>query len=213
MTIKKIATTLLAVGLLTGACSASPSGVGSPSEPTDGPPSGIPTGMWIAGDSIAYSAGIRLSAVGDFNIAQGSTGYISRGVKASNVPERIALMRDAYGDPDTLLILAGGNDLNNNHETVEDVFEAASNLHNQLESEGIDVRFVTEPIPGNGTSHNVQGWTTGELDALNDLFIDTYPDTLDCGPAGHPTRGGNDVHPTELGYTALAECIYMQIGV
>ena len=204
MNIKKIAITLLAVGLFAGACAAGPGGIGS--DPKDAPPSGNPAGVWIAGDSIAEGTGYRFSANGDFSIAQGSTGFIHRGIKASNVPERIALMRAEYGDPTTLVILAGGNDLYAAYSEGE-VYNAAVALHDDLEADGIDVRFVTEPIPDSGS---IFTWTNGTLERFNDSLISTFGDTIDCGFAGHPTEvfGSFPVHPISSGYDALAQCIY-----
>ncbi len=200
---KRTIITAVAAVIFAAGCTA---GSGGGNIGQDAPPAGDPSGVWIAGDSIAEGTGYRLAASGDFSIAQGSTGYLVRGVKASNVPERIALMRADHGDPSTLLILAGGNDLHAGYPRGQ-VFTIAVALHDELEAQGIDVRFVTTPIPDHD---NIGTWTNGELTALNQMFLDSFGDTIDCGPAGHPTEtwGNFPVHPTPAGYDNLAACIY-----
>jgi len=164
------------------------------------PENSLPLSTWVAGDSNAISTGTRLGA---FTIALSATGFLTGNETTPSVPDRIDEVIAELGAPEQLLIIAGGNDVGSGL-SVEQVSTAADQLHDRLEADGIDVRFVTEPVPtGNGW------WVP--LAAVNNHLVATHADTIDCAGAGHPTSG-DGLHPTTAGFNAYAACIRQYLG-
>ena len=154
---------------------------------------------WLVGDSISWPTAARLDGV--FGIGVGGTGYFV-GQFPADIQVELALISYEPIEPTTLLVITGGNDLASGY-SIDQINAAAKNFHDTYEARGFDVRFITEPIPDNGNAI----WNN--LYHHISFLMSEFPDTIDCGPAGHPTEtGGNyPVHPTIEGYDNYAACI------
>ena len=187
---------VLLLMMMVSSCSVSPppegTDIGDPSEP-----------VWVAGDSISWPTAIRIP--GTYAIGIGGTGCYK---EPSIFTQTQAAIDQSGQRPHLLLVITGINDLVGGN-TVTEVANCVERFRATYEAQGTDVRFVTEPVPDNGT---------GPYPTLIDYnnFLRWYPDTIDCGPAGHPTesRFANSypVHPTAQGYDNYAACIQSQIS-
>lgn len=177
--------------LMTG-CQVAPSGGGrfgmgaAPTSPA-----------WGGGDSNSCPTFIRIDGI--FCIGVNGSGLLVEPTVSRQLFEALAL----YPAPQKFYVITGGNDFAAGY-SVPQIISAARAFHDNVEAAGIDVVFITEPLPDNGvTVWNGYG-------KYNDWLVATYPDTVDCAYAGHPTEpayGPIPVHPTAQGYDSYAACI------
>ena len=191
-------TSIFMLAVFATSCTASPSSLGQDVTPTGNPDSSV----WVAGDSIAKATADLMPDT--FNIAQETTGFLTKGTRASDIGDRIFNMVTEYADsPKTILVIGGGNDLWNGYSPNAIKLEA-KRIHDFMETlEGIDIRFVTEPVP----PHPL--WAP--LTEINDWLVATFYDTIDCDEAGYPTSVDN-IHPTLEGYQSYIKCIETEIN-
>ncbi|MCP4434571.1 MAG: hypothetical protein GY812_03605 [Actinomycetia bacterium] len=151
----------------------------------------------MTGDSIAWATGWRMDNV--FSIAQGGARFTRTdavpdgGPMLESIGTRIDAVLEATGrHPDTILILGGANDV---LQGWGNPIAAAVSVHDRLEADGIDVRFVTEPF------ELAAPW----LGYFNDDLRDRFADTIDCESDGYPLS--DRIHPTLGAYEAYADCV------
>lgn len=158
--------------------------------------------LWAGGDSISCPTFIRINGV--FCIGVNGSGFYREPTVSRQLMDALAL----YPAPQRFYVITGGNDYLSG-VPVSQIISAAQNFHNNVEAAGIDVVFITEPIPDN----DFRQWDG--LQEYNDWLVATYPDTIDCAYAGHPTEATNSfvpVHPTAQGFDNYAACIGPQLS-
>ncbi len=81
-------------------------------------------------------------------------------------------------------------------------------IHDDLESKGIDVRFVVEP-----------GWSRNqELDHNGEILKSLFPDTIDnCDEVAEAYGTQDGIHPAgdaryATGYNVFANCIQVELA-
>ena len=155
------------------------------------------TGHWAGGDSNSCPTFIRINGI--FCIGVNGTGLLIEPTVSRQLFDALEL----YPAPQKFYVITGGNDFAAGH-SMSQIISAAESFHDEVEAMGIDVIFVTEPLPDNG----ITLWNG--FGDYNDWLVNTYPDTVDCAYAGHPTEsatGPVPVHPTSAGYDNYATCI------
>lgn len=205
---KVAAVTLLGAAVLAGAgCTTpAPGGGGNgntyPND-TDNPN----TSTWITGDSLSYWTGTRMNNT--FNVGVGSSGFLMPDITMfRTIPGNTEFSLNATGaTPPRMVVIGGVNDLNNGFSADNELLPAQIAFHDDMESRGIDVRFVVEP-----------GWNqNAELDRNGAILKALYPDTIDnCDEPVEALGTQDGVHPAgdarfAQGYIVLANCIQTEL--
>ncbi len=169
-----------AIGLVAAGCT-TPSSGGPP------PPPEVP--VWMTGDSNSASTG-HLMPTRPWVGSVGAAGYTAS--SRSMVVDDIIASIDAYGPPETVLVMAGVIDVARGVLTSE-ITAGMQSLEDEMTSRGIEVVWVAEP-----------GWAyQAGLQELAD-WINAKPLSVDCRHlAGAPTSDG--VHA--LSYDLMAACV------